>query len=147
MIIIYDSADMQRVLAGPIDPDLKAILLARLDLLKEYIEWDLADLANFVVVGPGDSIKAIEAELGFSPFVNFVDGARYPDPAFTFSCEWLIAHGPWFETMFTRSDAGVGIVLLVPNRPDVEPTLLNLFNDFATWRPSDQVRMPPRYWG
>ena len=36
MITIYDSADMQRVLAGPIDPDLKAILLGRLELLADF---------------------------------------------------------------------------------------------------------------
>ena len=147
MISIRDSQTMDFALSCPLDPQLRMLLLKRLDMLSEFSNFDLSELVHFVIVEPGDSIAAIEAELGFSPFVNFVDGARYPDPAFTFSCEWLIAHGPWFETMFTRSDAGVGIVLLVPNRPDVEPTLLKLFNDFATWRPSDQVRMPPRYWG
>ena len=35
MITIYDSADMARVLSGPIDPDLKTILLERLELLAE----------------------------------------------------------------------------------------------------------------
>ena len=76
MITIYDSADMARVMSGPIDPDLKAILLGRLELLADFSEWDLADLAHFLVCQPGDSIDAIENELGISPFVNLVDGAR-----------------------------------------------------------------------
>ena len=33
MITIYDSADMQRVLSGPFDPDLKMLLVKRLDHL------------------------------------------------------------------------------------------------------------------
>ena len=50
MITIYDSADMKRVLSGPIDPDLKTILLGRLELLADFSEWDLADLAHFIIV-------------------------------------------------------------------------------------------------
>ena len=79
---IYDSSDMERILSGPIDPDLKGILSNRLDLLAEFSEWDLADLAHFIIVEPGDSIEAIERELGINPLVNIVDDARYPDPAF-----------------------------------------------------------------
>ena len=82
MITIYDSADMAQILSGPIDPDLKAILLERLELLAEFSEWDLADLAHFIIVEPEDSIEAIEIELGINPLVNIVDDARYPDPAF-----------------------------------------------------------------
>ena len=82
MITIYDSADMAQILSEPIGPDLKAILLERLELLAEFSEWDLADLAHFIIVEPEDSIEAIEIELGINPLVNIVDDARYPDPAF-----------------------------------------------------------------
>ena len=82
MITIYDSADMAQILSEPIGPDLKAILLERLELLAEFSEWDLADLAHFIIVEPEDSIEAIEIELGINPLVNIVDDARYPDTAF-----------------------------------------------------------------
>ena len=132
MIIIYDSADMQRVLAGPIDPDLKAILLGRLELLADFSEWDLADLAHFLVCQPGDSIDAIENELGISPFVNLVDGARYPDAAFVPSFEFCIKRKGYFDLTFALSDAGLANCLLVPDRDDIEPTLLELCRFYAT---------------
>ena len=132
MIIIYDSADMQRVLSGPIDPDLKAILLGRLELLADFSDWDLADLAHFLVCQPGDSIDAIENELGISPFINLVDGARYPDPAFDPSWEFCIARKGYFDLTFCRSDAGLANCLLVPDRDDIEPTLLELCRLYAT---------------
>ena len=50
MISIFDSADMAKLMSGPIDPDLKAILLSRLALLVEFSDWDLADLAHFIIV-------------------------------------------------------------------------------------------------
>ena len=41
MITIYDSADLAHILSGPIDHNLKAILLERLELLAEFSEWTL----------------------------------------------------------------------------------------------------------
>ena len=132
MITIYDSADMQRVLSGPIDPDLKAILLGRLELLADFSDWDLADLAHFLVCQPGDGIDAIENELGISPFINLVDGARYPDAAFVPSFEFCIARKGYFDLTFCRSDAGLANCLLVPDRDDIDPTLLEFCRLYAT---------------
>jgi hypothetical protein len=135
MLTIHDSATMQRVLSRPIDPDLKTILLNRLELLAEFSAWDLSELAHFIIVQPGDPIAAIEEALGFSPFVNFVDGARYPEPAFEGSWEWLVARGPWYDFVFALSDSGFGINLLVPDRDGVEPSLLALCRAYATPAP------------
>ena len=132
MITIYDSANMQLVLEGPFDPDLKAILLERLALLAEFSEWDLADLAHFIIVEPGDSIEAIESELGINPLVNIVDDARYPDPAFDPSFEFCIARAGYFDLTFALCDSGLANCLLVPDRDDIEPTLLALCRSYAT---------------
>lgn len=131
MLSLYDTATMEFALSCPLDPFLKELLLRRLDMLSEFSDYDLSQLAHFIIVEPGDTLEEIESELGFSPFVNFVDGAKFGDHAFIPSWEWLIAHGPWFETVFARSDAGVGINLLVPNSLDVEPQLLALLNAFS----------------
>ena len=132
MITIYDSADMQRVLSGQIDPDLKTILLERLELLAEFSEWDLADLAHFLVITPGDSIEAIERELGVNPLVNIVDDACFPDKSFQPSFEFCIARKGYFDLTFALSDSGQALVLLVPNQEGVEPTLLELCRAYAT---------------
>ena len=132
MITIYDSANMQLVLEGPFDPDLKAILLERLALLAEFSEWDLADLAHFIIVEPGDCLESIERELGVNPLVNIVDNVRYPDPAFDPSFEFCIARAGYFDLTFALCDSGLANCLLVPDRDDIEPTLLALCRSYAT---------------
>ena len=132
MQTIYDSSDMERILSGPIDPDLKAILLGRLELLAEFSDWDLADLAHFIIVEPGDSIDAIARELGVNPLVNIVDNVRYPDPAFDPSFEFCIARAGYFDLTFALCDSGLANCLLVPDRDDIEPTLLALCRSYAT---------------
>jgi hypothetical protein len=131
MISIHDGAAMQRALSGQLDPELQSILLTRLALLAEFADWDLGELAHFYIVEVGDNIEAIERELGFSPMVNFVDGARYPDPSFTPSWEHLVARGIWYDFVFALSDSGFGIILLVPERDGIEPALLELCRAFA----------------
>ena len=130
MLSIRDSAAMQRALSEPLDPDLRTILLNRLNLLSEFSDFDLSELAHFIIIEPGDSVAAVEDELSFSPFVNFVDGARYPDPAFTPSWEWLTARGLWLDSVWALSDSGFGIVLLVPDIDGVDPELLALFKSY-----------------
>lgn len=130
MLSITDSAAMQRALSGPLDPDLRTILLDRLALLSEFGDWDLNQLGHWFIVEPGDTVATIEADLSFSPWVNFVDGVRYPDPAFEPFWEWLNAHGPWFELMFALSDSGFGIVLIVPDIEGVDPELLALLKSY-----------------
>lgn len=133
MLSIEDSAAMERVLSGPIDPALKTILLDRLELLAEYLgDWDLADLAHFHVVESGDSLDVIEKILGFSPLVNFVDGARYPDPTFEPSWEHLVYRQGWYGFVFALSDSGFGINMLVPECNGIEPSLLRLCREYAT---------------
>ena len=133
MITIYDSAAMAHVLAGPIDADLKTILQDRMELLAEFLgEWDLGDLAHFVIVEPGDNIEAIERELTISPFVNRVDGARFPERGFVPNSEFCIARAGYYDMTFALSDAGPNLCLLVPDRDDIEPRLLELCRTYAT---------------
>ena len=133
MITIYDSAAMAHILSAPLDPDLRAILDGRLALLyPEFSDWDLADLAHFIIVEPGDSIDAIERELAINPLVNIVDNVRYPDPAFEPSFEFCIARKGYFDLTFALCDSGLANCLLVPDRDDIEPTLLALCRSYAT---------------
>lgn len=145
MITIYDNSDMQRVLTAPISIALRKILLHRLQLLAEYLgEWDLGDLAHFIIVEPNDDIQAIERELGISPYVNIVDNIRYPDPAFEPSWEHCIAREGYFDVTFALSDSGLGLVLLVPDRDGVVPELRAMLRAYATTNPTPTDRLMAR---
>ena len=136
MITIYDDSDLRRVLAEPIDIDLRKILLDRLQLLAEYLcEWDLADLANFIIVEPGDTIEAIEAELGISPLQDAQSQVRYPDPSFEPAWEFCIARKGYYDVTFALCDSGLGLVLLVPDQEGVVPELRAMLKVYATTNP------------
>lgn len=126
MLTITNSADMARVLSTMTDTTLKRILSDRVEQLAEYDDYDLGELAHFLIVQPGDTLEAIEAAIGFSPLTNLVDGVRYPSPDFVPSWETVTDHGGWFEAVFILSDDGFGWVLLVPDDPAVPLSLLQL---------------------
>ena len=129
---IYSSEDMQSLLAKPIDPALRKILNDRLDLLfPEFSDWDLGDLLNVVVIQAGDRLEDVERELGFSMFENSIDGARYPDEAFTPLWEWLVDRGAYYEFTFALCDSGLGLLVLVSKEDGVDPSLISFCRYFS----------------
>lgn len=126
MLIIKGEADLARALASPIDVELKRLLALRRGQLLHDSDYELDELATFIVAQPGDPIDALEAALGFSVTVNLVDGARFGDPDYEPSFEWVEQHGGWWELAYVLSDDGFGHVLLIPDREGVDPTLLAL---------------------
>ena len=70
MLTIIDGGSLTRALKLPIDLRLKRLLIERRDQLGGRIE----DITRFIVVQPGDSLRALEAALGFSVFQNFAFG-------------------------------------------------------------------------
>ncbi|AJA09817.1 hypothetical protein SKP52_14675 [Sphingopyxis fribergensis] len=131
MISIHSSADMARALALPLEPDILELLALRRDQLLEYDDYDLGELAHFLVAEPADTVAAIEGVVGVPLATNLVDGSKYGDPGFTANFEYVERHGAWFEAVTIVSDDGFGIVLLVPDRPDIDASLLELVRDHA----------------
>ena len=115
MLTITNSAEMARVLPTMTDTALKRILTARVEQLSEYDDYDLGELAHFLIVQPGDTLDAIEAALDFSPITNLA--------------EVITDHGGLFEAVFILSDDGFGWVLLVPDDPAIPTRLRELCRD------------------
>ncbi len=80
---------------------------------------------------PGDSMTALERELGFSVFANQVDGSEFCDPEFSPGWEWLADHGHCFEMVFVMTDDGFAHVALIENSQGVDPELLQLCTVYA----------------
>ena len=87
---------------------------------------DLTDLTHFLVVEAGDTEAAIVAEIGFSPLVNAIDGARFGSPDFHPSWDWLRDVGGWFELIMTVGNSGFAFVLLIEDRDGTDPELLRM---------------------
>lgn len=125
MLLLQTTAAIQHAAETHPDLTLRSLLSLRIAGMQSY-GCDLAELVTFLVIEPGDTLPNIEAALGFSPLVNFVDGVRYPDPEFIPSWEWVEAHAGWFEAVFVLTDAGFGWVLWIADQPGVPVDLLHL---------------------
>lgn len=104
MLIIKNAAE----LASVADPNLRAILMRYSDML------DLATI--YVVTGPADTLEAL-------------DRARGRALAYW---EFIQVHaGGWYEIVVVTADFGDGDVILIPDRPNIDPALLTLCRDNA----------------
>ena len=84
------------------DPPLRTIL-------DRYV--DMMDLAQIFILQPGDTLASL-AEARNQPFADW---------------EFITSHpSGWYEAVFVLSDDGAGHVVLVPDRPDINPALLAL---------------------
>ena len=113
MLTIKNGEELAHALTLPIDLRLKEILFQRRDQLGGSLE----DIARFVIVQPGDSLSALETELGFSVFQNVADGTRFGEPDFTPGWEWLADHGHAWEMVFILDDSGFAHVVVVQSSP------------------------------
>lgn len=118
MLNIMNSAAMARALDSPLNNDIKTLLITRRDELAEHIECDIGELAQWIVIEPGDRVADIEGAAGF-PIIT--------DPAF----EWVLNHGGLFELPTILSDDGFGVVLIVPDVEGIDPALLTLCREQA----------------
>lgn len=120
MLKLVDDAAIAAAIASGLDPDLhRTIAARRAQLLQDTGgDYDISDLAHWIVVAPGDGLPAIEPELGVS---------LYPDPPW----EWVLHHGSHFEAAIVIDDSGFGSVLLVPDAQGVDHDLLKLLRMHA----------------
>lgn len=130
MISIRDEASLSRALELPIDDRLKCLLRERRTQLG--YDFDLTDLAHFLIVEPGDEIPAVEKALGFSIFINQVDGSRFGEPDFSPSSEWIADHGFAYAVVFVFEDSGYGHILLIQKLPAVDSKLINFCAQYAS---------------
>ena len=132
MISLTTTASIVAPTAPPRDRALQRLLDQRVEQLTEDGGAEVGEFAHFLVVGPGDTPADIEAALGFSVIENIVDGARYGDPDFQPSWEWIEQHAGWFELAFVLSDDGFGWVVLIQDSENVDPQLLALCREYAS---------------
>ena len=96
--------------------------LAIKDLVQQRINdlggeaFDATELGYFLVVEAGDTIEAINDQLGFDILCNRMTGVRYDQSGFTPSFEFVEQIGDMFDGVWILDDSGFGIeVLFVPD--------------------------------
>lgn len=122
MILLHDRASMALALRRDLDPRLLVLLAER---IAHANDRGLIDQTEFLVVEPGDREEDIAREVGFSPLVEPVDGARFGEPGFAPYWDLLADRGGWFELLVTFGSA-FALILLVADADGVLPDLLAL---------------------
>lgn len=94
-------------------------------------EFDSAELGYFLVVEIGDTLEALETQLGFSILANRFTGIRYDQADFTPSFEFIEEFAACYDMVFVLSDDGYGVEVFVPKAEGVPPDLLVMCRTFA----------------
>jgi hypothetical protein len=130
MLSLSDKASMEDALSFPLEPRLRDLLASRIAQLA-LSDYDLTELTHFLVVEPGDAEADIEREIGFSPLVNPIDGARYGADDFHAWWDWLHDHGGWWEMGICVADTGFAFILFIQDDDRTYPELRSLCRAYA----------------
>lgn len=95
-------------LDGTLDPAVDSLVRQRLEMLAEYGDDELAVI---FIPEAGDSLADVEQATGLC----------FADPAW----EWVLDHGKLYEAPLILSDDGFAHVLIVTDRPGIDPELLS----------------------
>jgi hypothetical protein len=137
MILMHDTSSMQTVVTQYPDAALRSLLELRMAQLAPPDGADIGEAVQFLVFEPGDQLCQLEANIGFTPLHNLVDGSFYGDPDFTPSWEWVEFHAGWIEIAYIFTDDGFGTIIYVQRADGVEPDLIALCDEWGGDTPTD----------
>jgi hypothetical protein len=107
------------------------------DLVRQRIDdlggeaFDSAELGYFLVVEIGDTLQALEAQLGYSILVNRITGIRWEQPGFTPSFEFIEDMGFCYSLVVVLSDSGYAVELLIGDKVGGDVDLLAMCAKYA----------------
>lgn len=116
MHYICTAEAMARVLGTPLEPELHNILSEHQERLAGYYGFRFEELAEFLIVEPGDTLTVGEDTYGR----RLVEHDMFIMPV-----ELAFRHSAWIEVIFILSDDGFGLVLLVEIGEDTDPSFLS----------------------
>lgn len=93
--------------------------------------FDANALGYFLVVESGDTIEAINAQLGYDILCNRFTGICCGQTGFTPSFEFVEAFPACYDMVFILSDDGYGVEVFVQNESGVLPDLLAMCQRYA----------------
>jgi hypothetical protein len=117
MLSIRDGEELARALASPIKPEIKDLLRTRWNQVAEDLsDEDIADLVQFVIVEPGDTVADLERAIGFRVCAS--------EGELGFSPEWAEYHeGFAHEFCWVFSDDGAGAIAIIPCQDEIDADL------------------------
>lgn len=131
MQILRDAADMEHA-ASTWPPDLARLVAHRLEFLRQDDGFDVSELANLILVEPGDTLNELDAALNGQALSDPWGGRDHGDPGFVPCFETCEDHGGFVAVVFIVGDAGFAYEVLIPRSADIDPLILGMFAPHAT---------------
>lgn len=120
------------------NPAIRGVVQQRInDLGGEGFDTDA--LGYILVVEPGDTIKAIHAQVGFNILHNRFTGVRYDHPGFTGSFEFIEEFPACYDLVFVLDDSGFGIEMFVPKEEGIDADLIAMCRMYAYQAPPEDA--------
>ena len=91
----------------------------------------LDELGYFLAVESSDTSEALSAQLGFDLLRNRFTGARYGQPEFTPSFEFVEEFPSCYDMVFVLSDDGFGVEQFFPKGEGIDAELIAMCRMFA----------------
>jgi hypothetical protein len=96
-------------------------------------------LGYFLVIEAGDNIQAIHGQVGFNILHNRFTGARYDQPGFTPSFEFVEEFPVCYDMVFVLDDSGYGVEMFVPKEVDIDVDLIAMCRMHAYLAPPENA--------
>src|SRR5688572_21800365 len=118
--------------AGRIDdPDVRRLVERRFVEVCAGEPYDPEVHGEMIVAQPGDTIASLEEQGELALAGSPVDELFFPDPDFVSFCEVIEEHPGCYEMVFILSDDGFGVLIFVPDHPEIDRELLSLCRTYA----------------
>jgi hypothetical protein len=132
------------------DEALRALVAQRFLEIAQDEPYDPDVYGYFIVLEPGDSVAALEKEVGWPILGSVFNDTRFGDPDFSPCFEFLEEHEQpaCYEMVFIINDGGFGIDLFIPKAQGMDPGLIAFCEAYAVPVPPaaklmDEVRHAP----
>ena len=101
--------------------------------------FDSNELGYFLVVEIGDTIEAIQAQLGFDMLRNRFTGIRFNVTGFTHYFEFIEEFPACYDMVFVLDDTGIGVEIFVPKEERIDPDLIAMCRMYAYTAPPEDA--------
>jgi hypothetical protein len=101
--------------------------------------FDSTELGYFLVVEAGETIEAIQAQVGCNILHNRCTGIRFDATGFTPSFEFIEEFVSCYDMVFVLDDSGFGVELFVPKEAGIDTNLLAICQKYVFAAPPEDA--------
>ena len=113
--------DINREIDTSPDRFIAHLLASHLTFMSEY-EGD--ESVTVFLIEPSDTLATVDVAMDHQFLVNAYSGKRYGDDGFAPGFETLQAYQTFYEMFFIEGGGELGISVVIPRQPDIDPSLL-----------------------